>query len=586
MLPLSYQGSLNESRIYQEGRQIFGIAEFHVNFLSSNLNPFDIWYNWIINNNEDSSKKSNISPTNEPILRINTNFLTKDNNTISLEIKNQKNHSDTAKLIYYYMKPETPNSGNCIIDPKNGTSMTTNFTFNASNWNSRYNPLQYRFYLLTETNTEITLNNISTSSVYISNKIPPGNRFFVEVIDSIGTILKESCMVNVIFSSFTLNSQLDENLSPNEKLKIFNYYTLNNSLKVNETENVLKIMDKILNNSNPIDLNTMNSLLTQMNSISTNSITILPKNSQLSLINIVENIVKVSNNFIQSENLVLNIYNILDNLLNDADFSNKIQNDNVNNSIYNDINLMISDLNKNVINSLVPGMVKSINLNNIQIEISKLSLFETSDYSFDDDTSQVGRRILTRKLLSKQDNCSSSSIFCLPKAQIESINRLNKGKALSIEIQYNKRNSFPLPLKNNQYIFSKDSINVSLYSYQINDIYHPNRMLSNRNDSLIKLSQNIYNENNSFIYKSVLNMNKNLSTVDKKLIDSSLCYQYDGLLNPLKDSCQVWYDYVEDKIICQCQALGMTINILDDTLSYLNILKQFPFTDESKSINL
>ena len=67
------------------------------------------------------------------------------------------------------------------------------------------------------------------------------------------------------------------------------------------------------------------------------------------------------------------------------------------------------------------------------------------------------------------------------------------------------------------------------------------------------------------------------------MIHSSLCYQYDGLLNPLKDSCQVWYDYEEDKIICQCQALGMTINILDDTLSYLNILKQFPFTDESQS---
>ena len=148
--------------------------------------------------------------------------LLKELSIINCFITEIRNPSQKANLTYPYSKPMIQREGNCSVVPETGTSMYTNFTFNALNWLSSKSSLWYNFFYLTKNNLRIKISEgKSINNIVFSNQIPAGYNFFLEVTDSSGYNSITFCKVNVTENKNISLDQINIGIyNPIEKLQV------------------------------------------------------------------------------------------------------------------------------------------------------------------------------------------------------------------------------------------------------------------------------------------------------------------------------------------------------------------------------
>jgi len=164
LLSLSTEIMLNNIvNIVQEGVQINGIVSLLAMIQIPTLYE-EVYFYWSVDNiiNE---KDLYINGREQHIIKINTNYLSYGKNLIRLKIYKRNNISDYAEFTYSFYKNIPPSNGTCVVSPKSGISLVTNFTFYALNWYTDFPPLMYNIIFQTTNNLTINLFNSSSFSL-------------------------------------------------------------------------------------------------------------------------------------------------------------------------------------------------------------------------------------------------------------------------------------------------------------------------------------------------------------------------------------------------------------------------------------
>jgi len=200
---------------------------FEVSLLDSNINLDNYKYEWNIPH--FTYKDQYINGVNELKLRVKQNDLLIGVNKIiinMMEIKTKKNYSKT----YDYEKHSSPYGGECRIEPFDGYSFLTNFTFIVPNWISNTKTLIYKIKFENKNKILFDLSNggFSQNTFSIEN-LPVGNKLFLEVIDMRGLSTIFPCQVNVRINKNlpSLDNLLENIVDVSKKLLIIEVYQTN-----------------------------------------------------------------------------------------------------------------------------------------------------------------------------------------------------------------------------------------------------------------------------------------------------------------------------------------------------------------------
>jgi len=148
--------------------------------------------------------------------------------------------------------------------------------------------------------------------------------------------------------------------------------------------------------------------------------------------------------------------------------------------------------------------------------------------------------------------------FCIPNNIIKIILEKENSENLGFNSQLNKNKNIAIKTNNTRKIFSENSLDFEL-----------------------KVNQSPYKRFRNLDLKNLnINFNIRLKMPDlqnhKDNIGNSLCVQYEkkDQQTPIV-SCETWYDYSTNEVLCECQKQGLTINLMDSSISKISVLKQF-----------
>jgi len=227
--------------------------------------------------------------------------------------------------------------------------------------------------------------------------------------------------------------------------------------------------------------------------------------------------------------------------------------------------IFIEIINGRIFNNTIEGQTIEIINNNFDSQINKISntntkdLFISSKDSVDYKFKKYKKTIIRKMQINNNtDDCEDSMTFCLPSGIIKEILKNENSEKLGFNSLLNKNKNIQIKTNGTRKIFSKDSLDFEL------KIDEP------KSKKFRKLDLKNLN----------VNYNIRLKIPDlqdqKSDIGDSLCVQYEkNNLESPTISCATWYDYLTNEVVCECQKQGLTINLMDSTISHLGILKQF-----------
>jgi len=222
-------------------------------------------------------------------------------------------------------------------------------------------------------------------------------------------------------------------------------------------------------------------------------------------------------------------------------------------------------INEQVFNNTIEGQTIEIINVNFNSQLNKISNTNTKDLfilSKDSDYSKFKKYKKTQIRNIQNDNnaddCEDSMTFCLPSSVIKEILENENSEKLGFNSVLNKNKNIPIKTNSRRKIFSEDSLDFELKV----DVPKSKKF---RNLDLKDLNVN-YN-----IRLKLPDLQNHISN-----IGDSLCVQYEkNNTNSPTISCATWYDYLTNEVVCECQKQGLTINLMDSTISQIGIIKQF-----------
>ncbi len=138
-----------------------------------------------------------------------------------------------------------------------------------------------------------------------------------------------------------------------------------------------------------------------------------------------------------------------------------------------------------------------------------------------------------------------------------------KIKEIGFELKLNKNKFLNVELNSTRSVFSETSINFDI-------------------DFSTENKNKIPNDNITLNFETRLKINKKSFQEEGNYTDTT-CVQYNSD-KELDLSCVSWYDQMANEVICKCNKKGLIVNIMDQSVSFLSKLKQFPQIDSDLCI--
>ena len=181
---------------------------FKSSLLDTNIDMNKFKYNWNIKHFKSESQYLN--GQKEMNLRIKYDDLLNGINNIELTIIDPILENKYYKEILFE-KAIPPYGGNCFLVPSIGYSFLTEFSFIVSDWISSFFPLLYKIKYLDSNNIPVDISDGGfAGEKFVSNKLPVGKSFILEITDIRGVSKISYCKANVKI---------------NQDLKDLDYYT-------------------------------------------------------------------------------------------------------------------------------------------------------------------------------------------------------------------------------------------------------------------------------------------------------------------------------------------------------------------------
>jgi len=226
---------------------------------------------------------------------------------------------------------------------------------------------------------------------------------------------------------------------------------------------------------------------------------------------------------------------------------------------------ILRKINEQIFNNTVVGQTIEISNINFNTQLNKISqnnikdlsiLIESpNDYKFKKFKKSNIRNI---QRVYDSDSCDVSMTFWLPNKIIQLILEKENSEKLGFNSQLNKNKNVAIITNQTRKIFSENSLDFELKV----------------DDSKFKRFRNLDLKDLNINYNIRLKL-PNLKNYTSNIGDS-LCVQYENKNQETPTvSCSTWYDYITHEVVCECQKQGLTINLMDSTISNLGILKQF-----------
>jgi len=532
---------------------------FGVSYLDKNLNIFDYTYYWTVYHFQNEAQYINIRK--EPYLKVLNDDLLTGDNVFNIQITDKAGKTYTKS--YSYEKHRAPFGGSCDVSPSNGISMQTNFKFSISSWITNLKPLIYRIKYLNNDNVYIDISNGGfLEAVWYTKMIPVAKNFIVEVIDSSGVSSFSPCALNVKANPdlLPLESYLDGEFDPNNRLLLVESFKsnkdqLNQDISLNNID--LDTIDYYLKNAGNIQQDLEN-IIARIMSISNqpfdkDKLIILNKSIKV----IIENI----DPLLQYIEKVKSVYRILDNsfkkissmeeLINDKDLLDILQN-------------YLNELDAKLFTNIINGQALTVANESYETVMNKVSKLNVPKLALEYDTaeerqlnrnnSNKRRKTRIRYLqfpASNQEDCTNSeAAICIPPTNITSIMHNKGSNAVGFRAQLNHK--VHLPIAEKQFSNSLDfelSAEGKDRKFRLLDINDLNIRFE------IRLKMPVLN--------------------DTRVIQEATCVQYDPKKMP-DTSCESWYDTATNEVVCSCMKQGLTVNVLDQALSNISKILQFP----------
>lgn len=226
-------------------------------------------------------------------------------------------------------------------------------------------------------------------------------------------------------------------------------------------------------------------------------------------------------------------------------------------------------------NSIIPGQNVIIINSSSDTQVSKISNIYPQTLSVTyTDKSEDSKAFNFKKFKFKRirklqatENCNEYQAFCLPREQVNNMINNSNMANMGFKSQLNKNKNIPVETNSTRSIFSESSMNFTL-SFN-ND--HSNAVATSaEGDEKRYLSS----DNQEIYYEIRLKLPKRKTEAEE--IGNTACAQYDNNKIPDAQACQSWYDNEAFEVVCQCQKQGLTVNVMDNVLSNVGKLAQFP----------
>jgi len=231
-------------------------------------------------------------------------------------------------------------------------------------------------------------------------------------------------------------------------------------------------------------------------------------------------------------------------------------------------------INELILNNIIEGqIIQFININ-FDSQVNKISnlntknIFVTNDESYNYKFRQTKKTTIRRlQNYNNVNQCDESMAFCLPSNILKEILYKQKSEKLGFNSQLNKNKNIAIKTNDTRKIFSENSLDFEI---KVDD----SKFKRFRNLNLKELNVNFN------IRLKMPELKTNISDIGK-----SLCVQFEKYKKETPYiSCDTWYDYIANEVVCECQNQGLTINLIDETLFRLAILKQFAISTVDFSI--
>jgi len=256
------------------------------------------------------------------------------------------------------------------------------------------------------------------------------------------------------------------------------------------------------------------------------------------------------------------IYKILDDIFQKASSNESLKAESID-QLYS----YIQTLNTNLFTNIVAGQEIIISNESYKSQLNRLSILNVPKLSLEYDSPEENKKFLNAKYFkktkirlsqnrnlqeNKKEECEYSlAAICIPPKNITSIMYSKNTKEAAFQAQLNSQGN-PLPVNETQF---SNSLDFGLSADQ--------------KDGKLRLLDTS-ELNIRFEVRLKMPVNKNKSVI----IQDSTCVQYSA--GKADTSCESWYDLDTNEVICSCIKQGITINVVDQTLSKFSKLRQFP----------
>ena len=209
-------------------------------------------------------------------------------------------------------------------------------------------------------------------------------------------------------------------------------------------------------------------------------------------------------------------------------------------------------LGKKLFNNIIPGQGVLFNNQNFDTQMNKISSNNPTNICVPFEE-QIGRKKYKIRRLQGDDKFNEGGVLIMNSSLLGDLMKNETSSNLGFQSQYNKNKNLPITTNSTRKIYSETSLGFEL--------------LVGHNYTFIQ--SNTKKIHFEIRLKTPPNYNSNTSVSD------TACVQYSDGKNA-EVSCDSWYDDRNNEVICFCEKQGLTVNVMDKTLSNLNKLKQFP----------
>lgn len=530
---------------------------FKVEFLDKRYDMFKFAYYWTVKH--FISESQYLNGREEFLLKVLNNDMLIGKSEIILQIKSKETNALYLKT-YYNEKNKPPYGGSCLVIPSVGISLETEFQFNLNDWIGSSYPLFYKIKYLNSNQIYVDISNGGFgTTIWKSSYLPSSNHFIVEAIDNSGlsTIFPCNLKVKSNQNFNSLDYYFRNEWSPNLRLLLIEIYKTQNrpsfaSLAFNDQ--ALDTLEYYLKNSDKQRiLQDFDNIMSMVLDVSSNNFS----KKKLPILNTsLQTIVQNINPSIQSTDKVQMLYNAVDNIFNKISTLEEFKSDK---TILTDMEKIVTSLNDKIFENMIDGERILILNSNYDIQMNKVSIINPMDICFDYNSKTrilnnvISNKNKNSKLMRKlNSNCpfSDSPAINIPSNNVTSILSNTSKTSLGFQGQLNK------------------NIDLNINSTQFSNSLDFGLSVGNSQEKKFK---KLSAEDIIINFEVRLKMPEN---ADNSNIVDATCVQYTKSKPDI--SCSSWYDVETKEVICVCNKQGLTVNVLDKSLSFISKLAQFP----------